>query len=46
MGLAVRIDDLCVAACTSLSRLERALRESFGVSPRRFFTMRRLAEVR
>jgi AraC family ethanolamine operon transcriptional activator len=43
---AVRIDDLCVAACTSLSRLERAFRESFGVSPRRFLTMRRLAEVR
>lgn len=43
---AVRIDDLCVAACTSLSRLERAFRESFGVSPRRFLTMRRLAAVR
>ncbi len=45
-SLAVLIDDLCVAACTSLSRLERAFRESFGVSPRRFLTMRRLAEVR
>lgn len=45
-SLAVRIDDLCVAACTSLSRLERAFRESFGVSPRRFITMRRLGEVR
>lgn len=43
---AVRIDDLCVAACTSLSRLERAFRESFGVSPRRFLAMRRLAAVR
>jgi AraC family ethanolamine operon transcriptional activator len=43
---AVRIDDLCVAACTSLSRLERAFREAFGVGPRRLLTMRRLAAVR
>jgi AraC family transcriptional regulator, ethanolamine operon transcriptional activator len=42
----VRIDDLCVAACTSLSRLERAFREAFGVSPRRFLMLRRLAAVR
>jgi len=42
----VRIDDLCVAACTSLSRLERAFREVFGVSPHRLLTLRRLASVR
>jgi hypothetical protein len=27
----VRIDELCVPACTSLSRLERAFRETFGL---------------
>lgn len=32
----VRIDDLCIAACISLSRLESAFCESFGVSPRAF----------
>ena len=42
----VRIDDLCVAACTSLSRLERAFRETFGVSPRRYLMLKRLAAVR
>ncbi len=42
----VRIDDLCVAACTSLSRLARAFRETFGVSPRRYLMLRRLAAVR
>ena len=42
----VRIDDLCVAACTSLSRLERAFRETFGMGPRRYLMLRRLAAVR
>jgi AraC family transcriptional regulator, ethanolamine operon transcriptional activator len=42
----VRIDDLCVAASTSLSRLERAFREAFGVGPRRYLTLRRLAAAR
>jgi AraC family transcriptional regulator, ethanolamine operon transcriptional activator len=42
----VRIDDLCIAANTSLSRLERAFREAFGVGPRRYLTLRRLAAVR
>jgi AraC family ethanolamine operon transcriptional activator len=42
----VRIEDVCQAACTSLSRLERAFRETFGVSPRRYLTLRRLAGVR
>lgn len=42
----VRIEDLCTAACTSLSRLERAFRETFGVGPRRYLTLRRLAAVR
>jgi len=42
----VRIDDLCVAACTSLSRLERAFREAFGVSPHRFLVLWRMASVR
>jgi AraC family transcriptional regulator, ethanolamine operon transcriptional activator len=42
----VRIDDLCIAASTSLSRLERAFREAFGVNPRRYLMLRRLAAVR
>jgi len=42
----VRIEALCTAACTSLSRLERAFRETFGVGPRRYLTLRRLAAVR
>ena len=42
----VRIEDLCTAACTSLSRLERAFRETFGVGPRRYLTLRRLAAAR
>ncbi len=42
----VRIDELCVAACTSLSGLERAFREVYGVGPRRFLMLRRLAAVR
>jgi AraC family ethanolamine operon transcriptional activator len=42
----VRIDELCKAACTSLSRLERAFREAFGQSPRRYLMLRRLAAVR
>lgn len=42
----VRIDELCDAACTSLSRLERAFRDTFGVSPRRYLMLRRLAGVR
>ncbi|MBI5255903.1 MAG: helix-turn-helix transcriptional regulator [Burkholderiales bacterium] len=42
----VRIDALCLAAGTSLSTLERAFREVFGVGPRRYLTMRRLAAAR
>ena len=42
----VRIDALCMAAHTSLSRLERAYHEAFGMSPRRFLTLRRLAAAR
>lgn len=42
----VRMEDMCQAAGTSLSRLERAFRETFGVSPRRYLTLRRLAAVR
>ena len=43
---ALRIDDVCRAACTSLSSLERAFREVFGVTPRRYLALRRLAGVR
>jgi AraC family ethanolamine operon transcriptional activator len=43
---AVRIDELCNAAATSLSRLERAFRETFGMSPHRYLMLRRLAAVR
>ena len=42
----MRIDDLCKAACTSLSTLERVFREVFGVTPRRYLALRRLARVR
>lgn len=42
----VRVEDLCQAAATSLSRLERAFRETFGMSPHRYLTLRRLAAVR
>jgi len=42
----VRIDDLCLAACTSLSTLERVFRDVFGVTPRRYLALRRLAGVR
>ncbi|WP_460885315.1 helix-turn-helix domain-containing protein [Ramlibacter solisilvae] len=42
----LRIDDLCSAACTSLSTLQRAFREAFGLSPRRYLALRRLAGVR
>ena len=42
----VRIDELCLAAFTSLSRLERAFLETFGVGPRRYLMLRRLAAVR
>lgn len=42
----VRMEDMCQAAGTSLSRLERAFRETFGVSPRRYLNLRRLAAVR
>jgi AraC-like DNA-binding protein len=45
-GAVVRIDDLCSAACTSLSTLERVFREVFGLTPRRYLTLRRLAGVR
>jgi AraC family ethanolamine operon transcriptional activator len=42
----VRMDELCSAACTSLSRLDRSFREVLGVSPRRFLMLRRMAAVR
>jgi AraC-like DNA-binding protein len=45
-GAALRIDDLCTAACTSISTLERVFREVFGLTPRRYLTLRRLAGVR
>jgi AraC-like DNA-binding protein len=45
-GVTVRIDDLCSAACTSLATLARVFREEFGVTPRRYLTLRRLASVR
>jgi len=45
-GATLRIDDLCNAACTSLSTLERVFREVFGLTPRRYLTLRRLAGVR
>ncbi|QBR02788.1 helix-turn-helix domain-containing protein [Paraburkholderia pallida] len=45
-GPLVRIDDLCQAAHTSLSTLERAFQEAFGCSPRRFLILRRMSAVR
>jgi len=46
VDITVRMDELCDAACTSLSRLERSFREVLGLSPRRYLTLRRLAAVR
>jgi AraC family ethanolamine operon transcriptional activator len=45
-GALLRIDDLCSAACTSIATLERVFREVFGITPRRYLTLRRLAGVR
>lgn len=45
-GATLRIDELCHAACTSFSTLERVFREVFGITPRRYLTLRRLAAVR
>jgi AraC-like DNA-binding protein len=42
----LRIDDLCSAACTTISTLERVFRDVFGLTPRRYLTLRRLAGVR
>jgi AraC family transcriptional regulator, ethanolamine operon transcriptional activator len=42
----VRLDEVCLAAGTSLSRLERAFREVYGHGPRRTLTLRRMAAVR
>jgi hypothetical protein len=42
----VHIDDLCVTACASLPRVERAIRDAFEVSPRRCLIPRRLTEMR
>ncbi|WP_396270736.1 helix-turn-helix domain-containing protein [Ideonella sp.] len=42
----VRLDEVCLAAGTSLSRLERAFREAYGHGPRRTLTLRRMAAVR
>jgi len=45
-GVNCRVDEMCVAACTSLSTLERVFREVYGVAPRRYLALRRLAGVR
>jgi AraC family ethanolamine operon transcriptional activator len=42
----IRMDELCGAAHTTLSRLERAFREVLGISPRRYLTLRRMAAAR
>jgi AraC family transcriptional regulator, ethanolamine operon transcriptional activator len=42
----IRIDELCQAAGTSLSRLERSFRDVFGVGPRRYLALRRFASAR
>jgi AraC family ethanolamine operon transcriptional activator len=42
----VRIDNLCREACTSVSTLERVFREVFGVAPRQYLALRRLAGAR
>ncbi|MEJ8825499.1 helix-turn-helix transcriptional regulator [Variovorax humicola] len=46
LGIALRIDSLCIAAGTSITTLERVFREVFGVTPRRYLTLRRLAGTR
>jgi AraC family ethanolamine operon transcriptional activator len=42
----IRMDELCGAAHTTLSRLERAFREVLGLSPRRYLILRRMAAAR
>ena len=44
--LRIRIDELCQAVGTSVSRLERAFREVYGLGPQRYLSLRRLAAVR
>jgi AraC family ethanolamine operon transcriptional activator len=42
----IRMDELCGAAHTTLSRLGRAFREVHGLSPRRYLMLRRMAAAR
>jgi len=42
----LRMDAVCLAAGTTLHTLERTFRDALGVSPKRYFSLRRLAEAR
>jgi AraC-like DNA-binding protein len=42
---AISVETLCVASASSLSTLERAFRERFSVSPKRFIQVQRLHHV-
>ncbi|RLA40174.1 MAG: hypothetical protein DRR06_17870 [Gammaproteobacteria bacterium] len=43
---ALTVEDLCIESASSLSTLERAFREQYGVSPKRFILLQRLHHVR
>ncbi|WP_279244906.1 helix-turn-helix domain-containing protein [Candidatus Litorirhabdus singularis] len=45
-GQVISISQLCQQACCSLSTLERAFREHFGVSPKQYLTAVRMCSVR
>lgn len=42
----VRMDEVCLAAGTTLRTLERTFRDALGVSPKRYFSLRRLTDAR
>lgn len=44
--LRIRIDELCVATNTSISKLDRAFMQVYGMGPQRYLLLRRFARVR
>ena len=46
LAAGIRVQDLCQSLAVSRSKLERLFRSQIGVSPLKYITMRRLADVR